>query len=266
MKDELRRRRVALKEYIDTLTRLRAIRDALPLGLAKDIASDALDKATVLVVTDEACIPRPDEVAGLTDVPLPFDRMLLISKGVDSIAVIYFDIDMATMKGKMLSTLLNPKTYAILPRPTSRGLEFNAGELEVSDLMDTPLPAIVSKTMGKAMQDRLVANVRDVAFATRANGKAYKHKVDRLYYLGKPTNLYGKLHGKTAQDIVWVHSWACMGHWRRLPKDSKSIGKDKAGSRVVSGYTWVKACVKGDLTKELSNSVRVIRSKHESLE
>ena len=47
-------------------------------------------------------------------------------------------------------------------------------------------------------------------------------------------------------------SWNVRGHWRRL-HNALSIGKDRAGEYVVSGFTWVKDFIKGNQNEKANN-------------
>lgn len=55
--------------------------------------------------------------------------------------------------------------------------------------------------------------------------------------------------------IEYTHAFKVRGHWRTL--DSKSKGKDRAGNRVIDGYTWVTEYVKGE--GELVKKIREIQ-------
>lgn len=47
---------------------------------------------------------------------------------------------------------------------------------------------------------------------------------------------------QSPSNTVWTHSWEVSGHWRTV----KGIGKNREGSYVVPGFTWVVPCIKGE--------------------
>jgi hypothetical protein len=49
-----------------------------------------------------------------------------------------------------------------------------------------------------------------------------------------------------SRPVVWTHSWRCRGHWRLLPRTSKTKGKNRYGERNQVGRTWVTESIKGE--------------------
>jgi hypothetical protein len=64
--------------------------------------------------------------------------------------------------------------------------------------------------------------------------------------------------GPNNQAIDWSHQWEVRGHWRKC----STIGKDRDGKYLVSGFTWVKDHVKGPEQKDLVIKTRVFKTEN----
>lgn len=61
-------------------------------------------------------------------------------------------------------------------------------------------------------------------------------------------------HIGAQREIDWSHRWDVMGHWRKIA----GIGKDRAGSYTIKGYTWVIPHTKGPEEKTLIRKTRFV--------
>lgn len=61
----------------------------------------------------------------------------------------------------------------------------------------------------------------------------------------------------TNRTVNWSHSWDVSAHWRKL-KNPESLGKDRAGNRVVKGFTFIGEYAKGE-GRELITKTRKVR-------
>lgn len=60
-----------------------------------------------------------------------------------------------------------------------------------------------------------------------------------------------------SREIDWSHRWLVRGHWRRRP----GLGKDRAGTYCINGFTWVIEHERGPEDAPLiSDKVRVVSS------
>lgn len=57
----------------------------------------------------------------------------------------------------------------------------------------------------------------------------------------------------TSEPLEWEHSWKVIGHWRNI----KGVGKDRDGSYIVNGRTWINPCIKG--AGQLTEKIRVLK-------
>jgi len=72
-------------------------------------------------------------------------------------------------------------------------------------------------------------------------GKKKIHIINKVVYIS-PKERAKSIHPSPGKKINWTHKWEVRGHWRRI----KSIGKNRDGEYIISGFTWVKDFVKGD--------------------
>ena len=98
---------------------------------------------------------------------------------------------------------------------------------------------------------------RGVGFVRYKNaaGQKKKHVPREVIYV---SNVSKKSQPPaTSRPVNWSHSWDVAAHWRRL-KNPESLGKDRAGNRVVKGFTFIGNYAKGE-GRELITKTRKVR-------
>lgn len=86
-------------------------------------------------------------------------------------------------------------------------------------------------------------------------GKNKRHVTfNRIIHI-RPKNYFAsETETGESRSINWTYSWLVRGHWRK----HEGLGKDRAGSYVVSGFTWVNEHLKGDKLSPLNPKIRLV--------
>jgi hypothetical protein len=86
----------------------------------------------------------------------------------------------------------------------------------------------------------------------RSGEESRIHKIKSIVYI-KDYN--SKTEDFQSRDIDWSHRWSVRGHWRKVD----SIGKNRAGEYVISGWTWVTEHEKGPDEAPLITKTRIVK-------
>lgn len=92
-----------------------------------------------------------------------------------------------------------------------------------------------------------------------ATGQRTEYKPRSYIYVSNTDRRSERPSQSPRKNIRWVESYEVKAHWRRL-SNAQSLGKDRAGNRVVPGYTFVKEYAKG---KDRDNAIvkpRVVKA------
>jgi len=157
----------------------------------------------------------------------------------------------------------------ISPSTTSGNLRLTFKQAEkISSMVELPVEEIIKKTKTICIQTenliisflKKLANRRTGLEKTKqririGSGKEKRiHTIRRIVHVCSKNNIIKYEKKLIMRKIDWSHRWSVRGHWRI----AKGIGKDRTGDYCVSGYTWVKDCIKGNPEKEFVKKTRIV--------
>lgn len=79
----------------------------------------------------------------------------------------------------------------------------------------------------------------------KRGSKKHVIKISEVVHVA-PKSLVERIPTINNRPVVWTHSWRSRGHWRQLPIETKTKGKNRFGERNQIGRTWVTESIKGE--------------------
>lgn len=91
----------------------------------------------------------------------------------------------------------------------------------------------------------------------RKGKETIKVPARNIYYIIDKEDTESEHKIKATGRLEYSHAFRVRGHWRSLPNPDR-FGKDRAGARIVKGYTWVSEYIKNKDSPTLVKKLRVI--------
>jgi hypothetical protein len=117
--------------------------------------------------------------------------------------------------------------------------------------MDYLNRTVLNPVLARLQNGRLFQSSDKETIRIRSGSAKGIHKIRNIIYVGKRSE---KSHQTpTGKTIEYSHRFEVRGHWRKL---ERGLGKNRAGERVVTGFTWVNDHTKGDESLPLVKKIR----------
>lgn len=161
----------------------------------------------------------------------------------------------ASESDKQLMTSLNARSfhnYQFSLSPEGQ-MKLNI-EDELMEWMGHLSKVVVNPILSRLQNGRVFQSNEQERFRLRGEHKGV-YKVKNIIYVGRRTEQTH--YTPSGLALEYSHRFEVRGHWRKV--NPETIGKNRAGQRVVKGYTWVSEFTKGDAELPLVKKIRTIK-------